>query len=97
MLTHVVSFKYRDDLPDADRAAHVAALRALGGAGIAPLRSLVVGEDVLRSPRSFDTVLISTHDDREGLAAYAAHPQHQPVLALSRAVCRQIVAVDFES
>lgn len=45
------------------------------------LKSLEVGIDIGRSERSFDAVLITTHDDLEGLQAYAVDPIHQEVVA----------------
>lgn len=95
MLTHVVCFRYRADVPETARADHRARLAALDGA-VPSLRSLVVGADVVRSPRSYDTALVTTFDDRAGLDAYAVHPAHLPVLALGRDLCADIVAVDFE-
>ena len=95
MLTHVVCFRYRADVPEAARTDHRAQLAALVGA-VPSLRSLVVGADVLGTPRSYDTALITTFDDRAGLDAYATHPAHLPVAALGRDLCADIVAVDFE-
>ena len=95
MLTHVVCFRYRPDVPEAARADHRARLAALDGA-VGSLRGLAVGADVLGTPRSYDTALVARFDDRAGLAAYADHPAHLPVAALSRELCADIVAVDFE-
>lgn len=96
MLTHVVCFRYRAEVPDDARADHRARLAGLLGV-VPSLRTITVGADVLGTPRSYDTVLIATVDDRAGLDAYAAHPAHLPVLALGRDLCADIVAVDFES
>jgi hypothetical protein len=61
------------------------------------LRSLEVGENV--SParaQGYTHVLVETFDDRDGLAAYAGHPDHVPVLARLREAVSQLVAVDLE-
>jgi hypothetical protein len=94
MLTHIVSFKYKADVPEAVRQDHrqrLAGLRAVKG--VVDLR---VGADVVRSARSFDTGLIVLFNDRAGLDAYAVDPQHVPVAQFGAGLCEQIVAVDFE-
>ena len=94
MLTHIVSFKYKADVPEATRQDHrqrLAGLRSLNG-----VVDLKVGADVVRSARSFDTGLIVTFNDRAGLDAYAVDPQHVPVAQFGAGLCEQIVAVDFE-
>jgi len=94
MLTHIVSFKYKADVPEETRQDHrqrLAGLRSL--AGVVDLR---VGADVVRSARSFDTALIVTFNDRAGLDRYAVDPQHVPVAQFGASLSEQIVAVDFE-
>jgi hypothetical protein len=94
MLTHIVCFKYRPDVPEEVRRDHrqrLAALRTLDG-----IVDLKVGADVVRSPRSFDTGLIVIFHDRAGLDAYAGNPQHVPTAQFGASLCEQVVAVDFE-
>jgi len=94
MLTHIVCFKYKADVPEASRQDYVrrlAGLRSLSG-----VLDLKVGADIVRSARSFDTGLIVTFNDRAGLDAYAVDPQHVPVAQFGAGLCEKIVAVDFE-
>jgi hypothetical protein len=35
-------------------------------------------------------------ENRAGLDAYAANPQHVPVAQFGASLCQQVVAVDFE-
>ena len=94
MLTHVVCFKYREDVSDAVRDDHrrlLAGLRSLAG-----VVDLKVGPDIVRSARSFDTGLVVIFENRAGLDAYAVNPQHVPVAQFGAGLCQQIVAVDFE-
>jgi hypothetical protein len=94
MLLHLVSFKYRADVDAATRADHRArldALRSLDG-----VIELKVGEDVVRSPRSYDTGLAVTFSDRAALDAYQANDRHVPVAQFGAGLCEHIVAVDFE-
>lgn len=93
MLIHIVSFKYRADVTAAQRADHLSRLHGLKGlSGVLDLR---VGEDVVHSPRSYDTGLAVQFADRSALDAYQKHPQHMPVAQLGVSLCEHIVAIDF--
>ena len=94
MLLHLVSFKYKADVDAATRADHrqrLGALRALDG-----VIELRVGEDVVRSPRSYDTGLAITFPDRGALDAYQTNDRHVPVAQFGVSLSEHIVAVDFE-
>ncbi len=95
MLTHIVVWKYKPEVNEDERREHVARLRALEGR-IPEIRSFAVGADVLGLPRSYHTGLVATFDDRAGLAAYDAHPDHQAVAQFGRAVSEHVASVDFE-
>jgi hypothetical protein len=94
MLTHIVSFKYKPEVPEAQRAEHRARLKGL--ASLPGVVDLTVGADVVRSPRSYDTGLVVTFPDRSALDAYAKDPQHVPVAQFGASLSEHIVAVDFE-
>ena len=94
MLLHLVSFKYKAEVDAAARAQHRQRLAALKGLdGVIDLK---VGEDVVRSPRSFDTGLAITFPDRAALDADQTNERHVPVAQVGVSHCAQIVAVDFE-
>jgi hypothetical protein len=94
MLLHLVCFKYKPETPAAARADHRAQLAALKGLdGVVDLK---VGEDVVRSPRSYDTGLMITFPDRAALDAYQKNPKHVPVAQLGVSLAEHIVAVDFQ-
>jgi len=93
MLLHIVCFKYKAETDAAARTQHrerLAALNTLDG-----VVDLKVGEDVVRSPRSYDTGLMITFRDRAGLDAYAKNPRHVPVAQLGVDLSEHIVSVDF--
>lgn len=97
MLTHIVLWTFKDSVPPEERAEIIASLRALPKR-IASLRSLSVGENI--SParaQGYTHVLVETFADRAGLAAYAGHPAHLPVLARMTEVTAQLIAVDLEA
>jgi hypothetical protein len=54
-------------------------LRSLSGR-IPTLKSLKVGRDSNRGPAAYDVVLMTEHDDRAALRAYAEHPVHMELL-----------------
>jgi hypothetical protein len=94
MLMHIVSFKYKAEASPASRTQHRERLRALQTLdGVVDLK---VGEDVVRSARSFDAGLVVVFRDRAALDGYQKDPQHVPVAQLGVSLCEQIVAVDFE-
>ena len=94
MLLHLVSFKYKAGVDAATRASHrerLAALKSLDG-----VVDLKVGEDVVRSPRSYDTGLAVTFPNRATLDAYQKNERHAPVAQFGIELSEHIVAVDFE-
>jgi hypothetical protein len=95
MLTHIVIWKYREDVEQVVREEHVARLRRLANV-IPDIESFSVGFDVLRLTRSYDTGLVAVFRDRDALEAYTIHPEHVAVATLGRSISEQIASVDFE-
>jgi len=95
MLTHIVVWKYRADVPQTTREDHVERLRSLRS--IVPgIENLSVGFDTLHLPRSFDTGLFAIFHDRAGLDAYTIHPEHVKVAEFGRSLSEMVASVDFE-
>ena len=94
MLLHLVCFKYKPEVGEADRAEHRARLQALSDLDV--VVDLHVGADVVRSARSYDTGLVVTFRDQAALQAYQGDPRHLVVAQFGAARCEHIVAVDFE-
>jgi microsomal dipeptidase-like Zn-dependent dipeptidase len=94
MLVHLVSFKYKAGVDSAQRTLHRERLQALKD--LDGVIGLKVGEDVVRSPRSYDTGLVITFPDRAALDAYQNDPRHVPVAQFGASLSEHIVAVDFE-
>ena len=95
MIKHVVFCKFKQDVSDADRKDVLGELRALPEK-IDVIREFEVGEDVLRSPRSWDAVLIATYDDLDALQKYARHDDHLPIVMKLQSMCDAIGSVDYE-
>ena len=95
MIAHVVVFKYKSGTSAAERADHCAKLKGL--ADIDGITDFKVGQDVVRSARSYDTGLVVMFRDRAALDSYATNPRHVPVAQLGRDLSDSIIAVDFEA
>jgi hypothetical protein len=94
MLLHLVVFKYKAEVDAATRAQH--RQRLAGLQGLDGVIELKVGEDVVRSPRSYDTGLAITFPDRAALDAYQTNERHVPVAQFGAGLSEHVVAVDFE-
>lgn len=97
MLTHIVIWKYRDDVEETTREEHRNRLRRLPS--LMPevgIKSFNVGADVLHLERSYHTGLVGIYTDRAALQAYTDHPEHMEVAKLGRSISAHIASVDFE-
>jgi len=94
MLTHVVLFKFKPETTAEQAAQLEAGLKGLPTV-ISAIREFRVGRDVVRSERSYDLGLVSAFADLDALQRYQVHPAHQEVVALVKALCAGVVAVDF--
>lgn len=95
MVTHIVVWKYRADIPQTVREEHQSQLRALRN--IVPgIENLTVGFDFLRAWNSYDIGLMARFRDRSVLEAYTVHPQHVKVVEFGRSITEAMAKVDFE-
>lgn len=94
MFIHIVCWKYKPEIAQDVIDEHRRELAALLGK-VPGVVSLKVGGDVLHLDRSFDTGLTSEFASREDFDVYAAHPEHQKVIALGREIAERVVSVDF--
>src|SRR5262245_8015357 len=86
MIAHVILFKPRPELTDAERQAVIDGLRAAAN-GIPSVRRLRVGKRVRHGLPGYEQVMredfeysvIVEFDDLDGLKAYLAHPQHAAI------------------
>ena len=95
MIVHLVCFKYRQEVDHMARVSHRE--RLLGLADIDGILDLKVGEDIVRSERSYDTGLLVLLRDKAALEEYRVHPRHVPVAQFGVGLCASIVAADFEA
>ena len=94
MVKHIVMFKLSEKTPkNMERA--VKSLQSLEG-NIEVLKKIEVGTDFLGSDRSYDIVLTTAFENREGLEIYGGHENHLPVVKIMRSLCSNSVVVDYE-
>jgi hypothetical protein len=96
MLTHIVIWKYRAEIDTEVREEHIRLLGNLSSV-IKEIESLTVGFDVLRLPRSYDSGLVATFQDRAALEAYTVHPEHVKAANFGRTISEHVASVDFEN
>jgi len=94
MLTHIVIWKYKNDVSQEKREEHRAKLANLKTV-IAEVVDLKVGVDALHLARSYDTGLVATFKNLEDLDAYTVHPTHQEVANMGKEIAAHVVSVDF--
>ena len=94
MLTHIVVWKYKDEIAPETREEHRAKLANLKNV-IAEVVDLKVGADTLHLARSYDTGLVATFKNLEDLDAYTIHPIHQEVANMGKEIAAHVASVDF--
>ena len=103
MIIHVVLFKPKPELADAQREAVIADLKA-AASGIPSIRALRVGrrvrhghpgyEQLMRE--DFEYLVIVEFDDVEGLTAYLTHPKHDAIGSHFMQASAAALAYDYE-
>jgi hypothetical protein len=95
MIKHVVLFRFRPESGERERKKVLDELRALADK-IDVIRELEVGEDVVKSDRSWDAALVATFDDLEALQKYQRHDDHMAVVMKLQSLREAIASVDYE-
>lgn len=100
MVRHIVMFDFLEEAEGRTKRenAQIAKERLEALLGIVPsLKTAVVHlNDKCADPANYDLVLITEHDDFEGLKAYATHPEHLKVGEFIGKVRKSRACVDFE-
>ena len=94
MLKHVVVLKFKPGTHDSDITDIEKGLASLP-ARIPEIKRYIFGPDILRSERSYDFALVSEFEDQDAMDRYQTHPYHFAVLNKIKAICEDIVTVDF--
>jgi hypothetical protein len=94
MLNHIVLMKFKPGVKDEEIRDLEKALDQLPNQ-IMEIEIYEFGRDVLRSARSYDFGLVSLFANPAALARYQNHPEHLPVVEKVKAMCENVVTVDF--
>lgn len=96
MINHTVLFKLKPEASQAQIDGLVAALQALSDK-VPTLQQIQVGHNFSDRSKGFSVMLYSTFLDKEGLAAYAVHPEHVKVVNEHvKPILEDIVVADIE-
>lgn len=94
MLNHVVMMKFKPETTEETIRELEQALDQLPNK-IQDIKMYEFGRDILRTPRSYDFALVSLFVGPAALERYQNHPEHLPVVEKIRAMCENVVTVDF--
>lgn len=99
MIKHIVVWRLKDVALGAGKAENLerakAAIESLRDS-VPSVRHLEVGLDIGAAHDSWDIVIYSEFDDRDGLDAYQVHPEHVKVAALIGELRELRAAIDYE-
>ncbi len=95
MIVHIVLFQFKDAHKKANMIQAKQMLENLMGA-VPTLRSIDVGINFSTEERSMDMSIITVFESKEGLDAYAVHPEHLKVVDFIKTVVEYSKVVDYE-
>ena len=95
MVVHIVTFKFKEENKKANIIHAKQMLENLMGA-VPTLRSIDVGVNFCTEERAMDLSIITVFESKEGLDAYAIHPEHLKVVEFIKSVVEYSKVVDYE-
>jgi hypothetical protein len=95
MVVHIVTFKFKEENKKANIIQAKQMLENLMGA-VPSLRSIDVGVNFSTEERAMDLSIITAFESKEGLDAYAIHPEHLKVVDFIKDVVEYSKVVDYE-
>jgi hypothetical protein len=94
MIKHIVMWKFKDEVSEADKLEMKRKLEALMGA-VPMLVDIEIGTDVSCKDASMDMVLYSEFASTDDLQAYAGHPEHLKVVEFVKPLVCERAVVDY--
>jgi len=95
MIKHIVMWKFKDEVAEADKLEMKRQLESLKGV-VPTLIDIEIGMDVVGSDASKDMVLYSEFNSLDDLKAYAEHPEHLKVVSFVKPLVCERAVVDYE-
>lgn len=96
MVIHIVMFKFLESTSVDDIDNLKDKIESLEKS-VPTLRSMEVGINFADESRAMDMSLISRFDDKDGLDAYASHPEHLKVIEFVKTITEYTKVVDYET
>ena len=94
MVKHIVMFDFKEENREQNLLEAKAMLEALLES-VPTLKKMEVGINFSQEERAMDMSLYSEFDDKEGLEAYANHPEHLKVVAFIKSVATASKVSDY--
>jgi len=95
MIIHIVMFQFKEEHKKANLIQAKQMLENLMGA-VPSLKSIDVGINFCEEARAMDLSIITSFESREGLDAYAVHPEHLKVVDFIKEVVEYSKVVDYD-
>ena len=95
MVVHIVTFQFKEENKQTNIIQAKQMLENLMGA-VPTLRSMDVGLNFSKEERAMDMSIITVFESKEGLDAYAVHPEHLKVVDFIKTVVEYSKVVDYE-
>lgn len=95
MVVHIVTFQFKNENKKANIIQAKQMLENLVGA-VPSLRSMDVGLNFSTEERAMDLSIITAFESKEGLDAYAIHPEHVKVVNFIKTVVEYTKIVDYQ-
>lgn len=96
MVEHIVCFQLKPETTAEQGDRLIAMLQGLKGK-IPTIVDLTAGKTFTpERGQGYSIGLVVRFRDREGLAVYGPHPDHQPVKAYIGQICQSTLAIDYE-
>ncbi len=99
MIKHIVMWKLKEEAEGNNKKVNTSIIKNKLNALVPVIQeilSLEIGENFNPTEAAYDVVLITTHNDRNGLAGYLNHPAHREAASFIGKVVAERKVVDFE-
>jgi len=96
MITHIVMFRFVEGVAPSSIDEAKSKIESLMGR-VPTLVSMEVGINFADEGRAMDMSLLSRFDSKEGLDAYAIHPDHVEVVQFIKTIAEYSKVVDYET
>ncbi len=94
MIKHIVMWKFKDEVAEADKLEMKRQLESLKGV-VPSLVDIEIGMDVVGTGASKDMVLCALFHSLSDLQAYADHPEHRKVVEFVKPLVCERAVVDY--